>query len=205
MFARRSLHRSVSRRRLEDFSVSLPLELELRIIDEFDCETMKLRELCHVCRAWAAHAQSLLFRDVHVRYKNLAPFLALLKTDRIRQYIGAVNVIEEADRWGAEGQAGVLDTIGPILGRRVPNLHTLYISYRHFAAVQPAVQWGAISRLHLRFCRFATTNMIVAFVAAFPRLRDLPVLYPGQRRGQSGDGAQQDCDASVASAVPRAR
>ncbi|KAJ6549608.1 hypothetical protein DFH09DRAFT_1366804 [Mycena vulgaris] len=187
MFARRPLHR----RRLEDFSVSLPLELELLIIDEFDCETMKLRELCHVCRAWAAHAQSLLFRDVHLRYKNLAPFLGLIKASRLGQHISALNVDEETAWWGAEGQACVLDTIAPLLAHRMPNLHTLDISYHHFAAVQPVVQWGAVSRLHLRFCRFATTNTMVAFVAAFPRLEDLEIFQcstldgAGAKRGMA--------------------
>ncbi|KAJ7108245.1 hypothetical protein C8R44DRAFT_298570 [Mycena epipterygia] len=165
------------------FSVSLPLEIELLFVDQFAGETIQLRELCRVSRMWAAQAQSLLFREVYVRYKNIGPFLALLQTsNNIGRYIVVLNLIE-GSHWHSiwhrgNDQPNLLDSIVAVLADAMPNVRTLDISYRDFGRVldvRPATNWGAISRLQVRFCKFASTDIMVAFIASFPRLESLDI------------------------------
>lgn len=152
----------------------LPVELEFLIIDHFEGDTLQLREFCHVNRAWASHAQSLLFRAIYVRDKNFQRFLTVLQTrTNLGRHITTLNITE-----GSRGHSGfVLHVIKPILAERMPNVHTLDISYGYFGrmSVEPVGGWTSISRLQLRFCQFATTDALVAFVASFARLESLDV------------------------------
>lgn len=72
----------------------------------------------------------------------------------------------------------VLDSVWPLFAEKLSNVRTLHLLHRSFArgtAVSPAMGWGSVSRLHLRFCRFATTEMMIAFIASFPRLESLDI------------------------------
>ncbi|KAJ7663433.1 hypothetical protein B0H17DRAFT_1092793 [Mycena rosella] len=161
-----------------EFSVSLPLEIELLILDEFVDDTVRLRRFCRICRAWGAHAQSLLFRDVCVRYRTAAPFLALLKTGDVGRHISTLSVIEGSHWERVYDQPSLLDAIAPLLAKTMPNVRTLLISYRSFvrlAQLPPETHWGGISRLQVRFCKFADSDTLVAFIASFPRLESLDV------------------------------
>ncbi|KAJ7448345.1 hypothetical protein FB451DRAFT_764589 [Mycena latifolia] len=160
------------------FSVSLPLEIEFLIIDEFEGDTLRLRLLCRICRAWAAHAQSLLFRTVSVRTSTTAGFLALLNNSSVTQHISALNIFKGSHWQGVYAkQPDVLDALAPLLPAALPSLRALDISHRVFqrAEAPPAERWGAISRLQLRFCRFATSDTLLLFLAAFPRLESLDI------------------------------
>ncbi|KAJ6453793.1 hypothetical protein C8R45DRAFT_1112343 [Mycena sanguinolenta] len=155
-----------------------PMEIEFLVIDHFEGDTIQLRDLCLVSRAWASHAQSLLFRTVYVRYRNFKSFLAVLETrSDLGRYIVTLNIVE-GTRWvQTEHQSSVLDAIGPVLADKMCNLRTLDLSYKYFDrwSVQAAAGWSSISRLQVRFCRFATANSMLSFFAAFPRLESLDV------------------------------
>ncbi|KAF7341742.1 hypothetical protein MSAN_02073000 [Mycena sanguinolenta] len=158
----------------------LPMELEFLIIDHFEGDAIQLRDLCLVNRAWASHAQYLLFRNVYVRYRNFRSFLAVLETrNDLGRYIITLNIVE-GSRWvQTEHQSSVLDAISPILVDKMCNLRTLDLSYKYFGreTAQPAAGWSSISRLQVRFCRFATSNSMLSFFAAFPRLESLDVFH----------------------------
>ncbi|KAJ7477399.1 hypothetical protein FB451DRAFT_1396386 [Mycena latifolia] len=160
------------------FSVSLPLEIEFRIIDEFEGDTLRLRLLCRICRAWAAHAQPLFFRTVTVRTSTTEGFLGLLNNSSVTQHISALNIVKES-YWQSDyaKRPDVLDALAPLLPAAFPNLRALDISNRVFqrAEALPEERWGAISRLQLRFCRFATSDTLLLFLAAFSRLECLDV------------------------------
>ncbi|KAJ7117200.1 hypothetical protein C8R43DRAFT_1137720 [Mycena crocata] len=161
--------------RAQRSSVSLPLEIELLIIDEFGGDVAKLRELCRVCRAWASHAQSLLFREVHVRYKNIGRFLNLLNAGNdVGRYIACLSIIEGSYWQRHDDEFNLLDPLALVIAHKLPNVRTLDISYRYFG-MQTATKWDSISRLQVRFCRFPTTDSMVAFIASFPRLDSLDI------------------------------
>ncbi|KAJ6564229.1 hypothetical protein B0H19DRAFT_1233264 [Mycena capillaripes] len=159
--------------------VSLPLEIEFRIIDQFEGDTFQLRKFCLVSSAWASYVQSLLFHDVYVRYHNVKRFLAVLQPrSQLGRYITTLDIIEGGDWVQRDGRLSVLDSVRPLLAERLANVHTLDLSYSRFgrdAAIAPVPGWGGISRLHVRFCTFATTDTMVAFIASFPRLESLDI------------------------------
>ncbi|KAJ7254972.1 hypothetical protein B0H12DRAFT_1233241 [Mycena haematopus] len=154
------------------------MEIEFLIIDQFEGDTVQLRDFCLVSRAWASYSQSLLFRNVYVRSRNFMRFLAVLETTNdLGRHIVTLNVTD-GTRWAqSEDRSSVLDAIRPILANKLCNLQTLDLSYKYFhrESVQPTAGWASISRLQVRFCRFATANNMFAFFAAFPRLKSLDV------------------------------
>ncbi|KAF7349003.1 hypothetical protein MVEN_01421400 [Mycena venus] len=157
----------------------LPLEIVFLIIDQFEWDILQLRKFCLVSRAWSSHAQSLLFRDVFVRWKTSARFLRLLQTsNELGRYISSLTVIYgHGSGWlGTQDEPSVLNAIAV---EKMPNLRTLDISYLFFGGqrdtLHPAAAWGSISRLQMHFCRFDTTDTMVAFIASFPRLESLDV------------------------------
>ncbi|KAJ7660169.1 hypothetical protein DFH06DRAFT_1472259 [Mycena polygramma] len=142
-------------------SARVPLEIEFLIIDQFDGDVVRLRQLCLISRAWAAHAQSRLFRDVYVRYNNIKSFLAVIQTKRqLGRHITTLHVIE-GSQWSASqpGHLSVLDAISPLVVDKMPNLHTLDLRYRWFLTA-PALECEGISQLQVRFCRFATIDIM---------------------------------------------
>ncbi|KAJ7093309.1 hypothetical protein B0H15DRAFT_831992 [Mycena belliarum] len=176
------LHSLRIRRRIKNAprasSVSLPLEIELLIIDQFEGDTSRLRRLCHVCRAWGAHAQALIFREVDVRYRTVGRFLALVNITSVGRHITTLSIIEGSHWLRVYDEPSLLGCIAPLPHRALPNVRTLTISYRRFVPwteVEIAVRWSSIARLKLHFCKFATTDTMIAFVAAFPRLESLDV------------------------------
>ncbi|KAJ7464318.1 hypothetical protein B0H11DRAFT_80219 [Mycena galericulata] len=163
----------------------LPLEIELLIIDQFAGDARALRELCRVCRAWAAHAQSLLFHDVCVRRTTCTRFLALLEgSTNMGRHIKTLRITEGeySRRDGPNYHQTPLLAIGEVLAEKIPNVRTLDVSSKVFNVLDLGMapseaRWGGISRLQLRFCRFATTNVLIAFIAEFSRLESLDIFH----------------------------
>ncbi|KAJ6451829.1 hypothetical protein C8R47DRAFT_1169711 [Mycena vitilis] len=157
-------------------SARVPLEIEFLVIDQFDGDVVRLRQLCSISRAWAAHAQSLLFRDVYVRCNNIKGFLAVIQSKRqLGRHVVTLHVIE-GSQWSASqpGNLSVLDAISPLVVDKMKSLHTLDLRYRWFSTA-PALGCEGISQLQVRFCRFATIDIMVAFIASFPRLESLDI------------------------------
>jgi hypothetical protein len=108
----------------------------------------------------------------------LKRFLAVIKTrSDLGRHILTL-IVTEATQWPPrEDLPSALDAIGAILPKKLPNVRSLDISFRSFQPkdVQPAKGWASISRLQLRFCRFTSSDGMVAFIASFPRLESLDV------------------------------
>ncbi|KAJ7208301.1 hypothetical protein GGX14DRAFT_633980 [Mycena pura] len=160
----------------------LPLEIQLSILDEFEGQTIELRELCCVCLAWAEYAQAMLFRSIGVRSdsEDRKRFLAVLNTERnIGRHVMAL-------RLNGSGYCNpTLDELDHTLIEQLPGVRTLDLVYKHLratsgpGALQPSTKWAAISRLHLRHCCFGNVDALIALVAAFPRLESLDIAMDG--------------------------
>jgi hypothetical protein len=153
-----------------------------------------LRILCGICRAWAAHAQSLLFREVSVKRLH-QHFLVLLRSNpNIGRYIHVLNVTDcTTPQDGYIG--GLLDSMDASLAQTMPNLYTLTISHRMVNRPNPALSWGGISRLQLAFCAFATTDTMLAFITSFPRLDSLDMFQCSTLDVASASRTSKRCSA----------
>ncbi|KAK7012983.1 hypothetical protein R3P38DRAFT_3007860 [Favolaschia claudopus] len=173
----RSLRQTQSKPRQLSFSVCLPTEIQFSIIDHFEGDILRLRRLCLICRAWASHAQLLLFREISLRHDNYKRFLALLST---RDHLGRSVLCLHVSGWRLwnEPKLRILDSIS--LSTSLPSLHALDLSHIILApgdvAVESGVQWSFISKLQIRFSKFTTNETMIAFIALFPRLESLEVL-----------------------------
>ncbi|KAJ7208302.1 hypothetical protein GGX14DRAFT_454337 [Mycena pura] len=189
---------SLGRRRLDaratlpPHHTTLPLEIQLSILDEFEGQTIELRELCRVCLAWAEYAQAMLFRSIGVRSESedKKRFLAVLNTKRnIGRHVVALRL--SGNRiWRVEFNhlryyKSTLDELDHALIEQLPGVRTLDLVYKHLSAtsgpgaLQPSTKWAAISRLHLRHCCFGNVDALIALVAAFPRLESLDIAMDG--------------------------
>ncbi|KAF8212802.1 hypothetical protein K438DRAFT_2010072 [Mycena galopus ATCC 62051] len=168
--------------------VQLPMEIQFLIIDQFEAYVAQLHKFCLVSRTWAAYTQSLLFRNVFVGYRSQERFLSILQArNDVGRHIINLTVVEGGNRWlrrdddwtgrfQCNDHWSVFDSIAPILGEKMPNLGALDISHRYFRLDgQPAVGWMSITRLRMHLCRIATTDIMIAFIASFPRLESLDV------------------------------
>ncbi|KAJ7208303.1 hypothetical protein GGX14DRAFT_454341 [Mycena pura] len=176
---------------LGSFSTALPLEIHFAIIDQFEGHTVQLRELCRICRAWAAHAQALLFRHICVRYNDIERFLAVLDTEHnLGRHVMSLKISEKCRPLDPHPYIPrLLEELDHAFSKQLPSVRTLDISYKVFggsmdgATPHPSPGWAAISCLNLRFCRFATTDTMLAFIAAFPRLESLDVFQCSTKDG----------------------
>ncbi|KAK6991901.1 hypothetical protein R3P38DRAFT_3091355 [Favolaschia claudopus] len=178
--SRRLLHslcRTQSKPRQLSFSVCLPTEIHFSIIDHFEGDILRLRRLCLICRAWASHAQLLLFREISLRHDNYERFLALLST---RHYLGRSVLCLHVSSWRLwnEPKLRILDSI--TLTTSLPNLQALDLAHIALAPDDIAIesggpQWRFISELQIRFSKFTTSEAMIAFLALFPRLENLEV------------------------------
>ncbi|KAK7050090.1 hypothetical protein R3P38DRAFT_2861905 [Favolaschia claudopus] len=159
------------------FSVCLPTEIQFSIIDHFEGDILRLRRLCLICRAWASHAQLLLFREISLRHDNYERFLSLLST---RDYLGRSVLCLHVSGWRLwnEPKLHILDSIS--LTPSLPNLQALDLAHIALAPDDIAIesggpQWRFISELQIRFSKFTTSETMIAFIALFPRLDNLEV------------------------------
>ncbi|KAK7062505.1 hypothetical protein R3P38DRAFT_2835495 [Favolaschia claudopus] len=173
----RSLRRTQSKPRQLSFSVCLPTEIQFSIIDHFEGDILRLRRLCLICRAWASHAQLLLFGEVSLRHDNYECFLALLST---RDHLGRSVLCLHISGWRLwnEPKLCILDSIS--LATSLPSLHALDLSHINLApgdvAIESGLQWSLISKLQIRFSKFTTNEAMITFIALFSRLQSLEVV-----------------------------
>ncbi|KAJ7706497.1 hypothetical protein B0H16DRAFT_1901648 [Mycena metata] len=166
------------RRSVDPPFAGFPLEIEFLIIDEFQRDIFRLRILCRVCRSWATYAQSLLFNRVDILHQTITPFLALLEErSHLANHINALHITKANASVGRLAEFHLLSPL-PVLAGKLPKLNTLDFTHSSFGGgpdTLAAATWTAISRLHLHFCRFDTTDMMVELIASFPRLESLSV------------------------------
>ncbi|KAJ7744398.1 hypothetical protein B0H16DRAFT_1889665 [Mycena metata] len=155
-------------------TISLPLELEFLVIDQFQGDTPRLRILCWICRSWARHAQSLLFSNINVEGKTSAALLTLLKRrSHLAGYITALHITPVS-----RNPPELLSQL--IMLGRLPNLNAVDVAHNYFRGGSDPLDvtvWAAISRLRLHNCKFETIEMMFEFIASFPRLGFLNVSY----------------------------
>ncbi|KAK6980964.1 hypothetical protein R3P38DRAFT_465025 [Favolaschia claudopus] len=174
----RSLRRNQRKPHQLSFSVCLPTEIQFSIIDHFEGDILRLRRLCLICRAWASHAQLLLFRAVSLRHDNYERFLALLST---RDHLGRSVLCLHVSGWRLwnEPKLCILDSISLATSTSLPSLHALDLSHVNLApgdvAIESGIQWSFISKLQIRFSKFTTNETMLTFIALFPRLENLEV------------------------------
>ncbi|KAJ7615343.1 hypothetical protein FB45DRAFT_873441 [Roridomyces roridus] len=144
----------------------LPLELQFQIIDDFTSDVPTLHDLCRVSRSWAAHAQSILFRSVTIKWHN---WLTLLEHLKANPHLGTHVVSLRV--WGQ------IDVIGPALADHMPNLRELDVQDRLFGRIEvvsPA-KCASIVRLRLDGRAFADTETMFSFLSRFVHLKSLEI------------------------------
>ncbi|KAJ6613663.1 hypothetical protein B0H10DRAFT_207756 [Mycena sp. CBHHK59/15] len=158
-------------------------------------DTLELRRLSSVSRAWATHAKDVIFRDVWVRYDTVDRLLALLRTKpKLGRNIRTLRVVERGRLPSA-----VLERLVPLLIDLMPNLRTLDVLYRHFggvASLQPARNLLSIIGLRLRSGSYQSGEDVLRFIALFPRLESLEM-------SGSWDGPYAGCHAVGTLLMPR--
>ncbi|KAJ7278841.1 hypothetical protein C8J57DRAFT_1304714 [Mycena rebaudengoi] len=148
----------------------LPLELHFLILDHLDVDR---RPFCCVCRAWAAHLQFFIFKDVFVTPQIFSRLAALFDTHpHLGSYIITLRV--------AHGNVDFLKKIVTFLPA-MPNLRQLDTISWTFGGLDPS-QLEFVAPLaaitHLRMCTttFSMAQTALRFVSLFPHLNSLDII-----------------------------
>ncbi|KAJ7669607.1 hypothetical protein B0H17DRAFT_1086718 [Mycena rosella] len=159
-------------------TVSLPIEIQYVIIDEFagalgeDDNPGAVRELCRVCSLWAQHAQSHLFRSIQLGSsgRKQRRFVALItQNPTIGRHVQALSITAQP-----------MSDIASLFehgGHPLPNLSTLRLSWMVFGSI-PVLQYlrAQITCLTIVGSSFDSLQILDLLVSSFSRLRWLHLL-----------------------------
>lgn len=152
-------------------SVYLPVELQFLILDEFADDNLELRRLSIICRAWAAHSQSIIFQGVWVSYTTAQRLLALFQNSpHLGAYVHTLRVVERS--------VPILEQLVERFTDVMPNVRTLDLLYRKLG---PDVDFThfecfADALTHITHLRVRTADNMLHFIGLFPRLQALEIL-----------------------------
>ncbi|KAJ7473175.1 hypothetical protein B0H11DRAFT_2282681 [Mycena galericulata] len=186
MYICRSLR--VPRRRRTDarsFSTALPLELQLLVLDHLSDDSIELERLCTVCRAWGAHAQSLIFREVWVTRSTIRPLLFLFQCNPNLGRYPTTLIIAEAQisssttvefSWSTvERPVPVLAQLALHLPDLIPNVRTLHFvnGNSRVPDLPPSCAHGLSQITQLRLGSEYRTSANLPLIALFLALESL--------------------------------
>ncbi|KAJ6467529.1 hypothetical protein C8R47DRAFT_1201135 [Mycena vitilis] len=160
----------------------LPLELQFQILDQFSDDKLELRHLCNVSRAWGAHSQRLIFRDVWVTYATAERLLLLFRRrPQLGIYVKSLTIVEIKIFDCANRPQRTLEGIVDHLPSLMPNVRTLDIIGRRFDAHIEYLEFlshklAGITHLRLRSQTFKNPHTMLCFIGLFPRLKQLEIL-----------------------------
>ncbi|KAJ7609228.1 hypothetical protein DFH06DRAFT_189546 [Mycena polygramma] len=160
----------------------LPLELQFQILDQFYDDKLELRRLYSVSRAWGAHSQRLIFRDVWVTYATAERLLSLFRRrPQLGICVRSVTIVEIKIFDCANRPQRTLEGIVDHLPAMMPNVRKLDIIGRRFDAQIEYLEFLShklvdITHLRLRSETFTNPHTMLCFVGLFPRLEQLEIL-----------------------------
>ncbi|KAJ6554311.1 hypothetical protein B0H19DRAFT_144696 [Mycena capillaripes] len=189
------------RKATRSFSTALPLEIQHLVLDDIACagDVQELCRLCTICRAWADHAQTLIFQDVWVTETDVQRLLSLFKAKpRLGRCVTTLRVVGDEIRSytsytptrATENTTTVLEQLVqhlPDLMQNVRTLHFVTPGNNGAPVHNPSSCVSTLSRItRLRICcrRDTTANYVLRFIALFPGLQSLEFSgYPGRLTG----------------------